>query len=326
MLIRQLEYLIALAREKHFGRAATACWVSQPALSEAIRNLETEFGVPIVRRRRRYDGLTPEGERLLAWAHRVLAERDEIITDFGSNDGRLKGQLRIGAIPTALPPLPIISGALLSAQPDVTLMVTSLTSSNIVRQLQEFELDIGLTYIDRVESHDLQFIPLYIEHYLLLTPAQLSPTIDHRHATWAHAATLPLCLLTPDMQNRRILDAQFQAGGSKVVPRLETSSLSLLSAHIRTGTWASVLPQSWLQLFALPPGVRLHRLPDPEMPSVVGFMVPARKPLPATVEALLNVVSSLDLQTTLDSAMTQVLVSNQIRSNSAKDNEPDGHI
>ncbi|MFF3407182.1 LysR family transcriptional regulator [Streptomyces sp. NPDC002742] len=103
MLLRQLEYLVALARERHFARAAAACFVSQPSLSAAIRRLEHELDVPIVRRGRRYEGLTPEGEVVLAWAHRILAERDALRQELSALRGGLTGTLRLGIVPTALP-------------------------------------------------------------------------------------------------------------------------------------------------------------------------------------------------------------------------------
>ena len=79
--IRQLEYLLALARERHFGRAASACHVSQPTLSVAIRKLEHELDVVIVLRGQRFEGFTPEGQRVVTWAHRILAERNELLAD-----------------------------------------------------------------------------------------------------------------------------------------------------------------------------------------------------------------------------------------------------
>src|SRR5258707_2384215 len=79
ILIRQLEYLVALARERHFGRAAALCHVSQPTLSGAIGKLETNLGVMIVLRGRRFEGFTDEGTRIVAWAHRILAERDTLL-------------------------------------------------------------------------------------------------------------------------------------------------------------------------------------------------------------------------------------------------------
>ena len=79
MSIQQLEYLVALARERHFGRAAAACHVSQPTLSVAIRKLEHELDVVIVLRGQRFEGFTAEGQRVITWAHRILAERSELL-------------------------------------------------------------------------------------------------------------------------------------------------------------------------------------------------------------------------------------------------------
>lgn len=84
MLLRELEYLAALARERHFARAAAACHVSQPSLSAAIRRLEHDLGVPIVQRGRRFAGLTPEGERVLRWAHRILADAEALRQDLSA--------------------------------------------------------------------------------------------------------------------------------------------------------------------------------------------------------------------------------------------------
>ncbi len=75
-MIQHLAYLAALAREGHFGRAAASCHVSQPTLSAGIRRLEAEFGVSLVQRGQRFEGLTPEGERVLVWAHQILADVD----------------------------------------------------------------------------------------------------------------------------------------------------------------------------------------------------------------------------------------------------------
>ena len=103
MFSRQLEYLVALDRERHFGRAAASCHVSQPALSEAIRSLERELGVPLVRRGRRFEGLTPEGERVLTWAQRAVANLRGLEQEVSRLREGLVGTLRLGAIPTSLP-------------------------------------------------------------------------------------------------------------------------------------------------------------------------------------------------------------------------------
>jgi DNA-binding transcriptional LysR family regulator len=103
MIIRQLIYLDALARERHFRRAADACHVSQPTLSTAIAQLEEELGVLIVERGRRFQGLTKEGEVVLAHARRILAEADLLKESIAELKNGVSGRIRLGAIPTALP-------------------------------------------------------------------------------------------------------------------------------------------------------------------------------------------------------------------------------
>ena len=98
VLMQQLEYLVLLARERHFGRAATSCNVSQPTLSVAIRRLESELGVVIVLRGHRLKGFTAEGGRVVTWAHRILAERDEMLADVARMRGRLHAKARLGSI------------------------------------------------------------------------------------------------------------------------------------------------------------------------------------------------------------------------------------
>src|SRR5262245_59397553 len=106
MDIRQLQYLVALAREKHFTRAAQACHVSQPTLSGRIRQLEQELGVPIVERGQRFHGFTPDGERVLRWAQTILenwASLQHEIESLRNTSGTLSGHLSVGVIPSALP-------------------------------------------------------------------------------------------------------------------------------------------------------------------------------------------------------------------------------
>ncbi len=125
---RQLEYLVALARENHFARAAAACWVSQPTLSDGIRSLEAELGVAIVLRGHRYEGLTPEGERLLAFAQRVLHDRDQMVSELRPPGDSLVGRIRLGAIPTSMPPLPLLTTPFRERNPGVDLTVLSLSA------------------------------------------------------------------------------------------------------------------------------------------------------------------------------------------------------
>src|ERR1700753_3166549 len=171
MVLRQLEYLVALAREKHFGRAADACHVSQPTLSAAIRLLEDDLGAPIVERGHRYVGLTSQGQVALDHAHRILAEVENLRRGLEEIDKGLTGRLRIGVIPTALPIVPQRSVPFFGRCPGVTVAVFSMNSQEIDRGIEEFELDVGLTYLDAEPIAHVKAKPVCVEEYLFLTPA-----------------------------------------------------------------------------------------------------------------------------------------------------------
>lgn len=298
MLLRQLEYLTTLARERHFARAADACYVSQPAMSAAIHKLEAELHVQIVQRGNRFIGFTPEGERILQWAYRILAERDALIDDVGTMREGLSGRLRIGSIPTALCVVPILTSLLCEAQPNVRIMVTSQTSIEIQRGLSQYGLDAGVTYIDNEPLANVRTVPLYPEQYLLL--ADENQLAGRTTATWPLAAELPLCLLTEDMQNRRILNSVFEQAQVRPQPAVETDSISALYSHVKEGPWATVLPHTWLLRFGIPDGMRAVPLTEPEIRKTIGIVLHERDPEPILAKALIDTAQRIDLQSILD--------------------------
>jgi len=299
MLLRQLEYLSALAREGHFGRAALACHVSQPALSAGIRRLETELGVQIVQRGHRFEGLTPEGKKVLMWAHRILAEQDALRHDLSSMRVGLSGVLRVGAIPTALTVASLLTTPLCEKHPLVRVSLESLSSREIVQRLGEFDIDIGMTYVDGEPLGSVRVVPLYRERYLLLTPAD-GEFAERDSVGWAEAATTPLCLLSAVMQNRRILDRNFAEAGVTVTPSIESDTVSALYAHVATRRWSSVIAHAWLYLFGVPEGMRVVPLERPRRSHQIGLVLADRDPQPMLASALLDIAHRADLQTDLD--------------------------
>ncbi|MCF6471825.1 LysR family transcriptional regulator [Nonomuraea sp. MG754425] len=301
MLLRQLEYLVALARERHFARAAAACHVSQPSLSAAIRKLERELDVPLVRRGQRFAGLTPEGERVLLWAHRILADTDALRQDLSRMRGGLSGTLRMGAIPTALTAASLLTTPFCERYPHVRVLLTSLSSREIARRLGDFEIDMAMTYLDDEREHlgEVRVSPLYEERYLLLTPAD-GELADRRTARWAEVAALPLCLLAPEMRNRRILDANFRAAGAVAVPAIETDTVSALFAHVATQRWSSVIAHAWLHMFGVPDGMRVVRLERPAREPRVGLVVAGTGPESVLARAVLDIARDLDLREVFD--------------------------
>ena len=301
MIVRHLEYLATLTREQHFGRAAAACHVSQPTLSAGIRRLEEELGFPIVRRSRRYEGLTPEGERVLEWALRILSDVNGMHAEVEAMQGGLSGRLRIGAIPTSLSSVSLLTTPLCGRHPGITVSVQSLNSRQIERGLHAFELELGLTYLDSEPLTGVRALPLYAERYMLLTPAD-GPFAGQATVRWADAAHAPLCLLTDDMQNRRIVNGIFHEAGAAPRPTIETNSISTLYAHVRDGGWSSVIAHAWLHLFDVPDELRAIPLVDPVETRSIGLVVLDRDPEPLLARALLEIASTLDLESRLDLA------------------------
>jgi len=286
MIIRQLVYLDALAREKHFRRAAEACHVSQPTLSAAIAQIEEELGVLIVERGRRFQGFTKEGEVVLAHARRILAEAEVMKDSIAELREGVSGRIRLGAIPTALPMIAHITAPFSDRYPAVSLTVLSLTSQEIQEGIDNFELDVGLTYLDNEPLDRVISKPIYQEAYVLLTRED-GPFGDRDTITWVEAAEQKLCLLTSDMQNRRIIDGIFRSVGTAPRPVIETNSIFNLCSHAGIQGVASIVSLQLLEFFGVPLGTRALSLVEPEAQRTIGLIVADRQPVAPLARNLL---------------------------------------
>jgi DNA-binding transcriptional LysR family regulator len=287
MDIRQLQYLVALAREKHFTRAAQACHVTQPTLSGRIRQLEQELGVPIVARGQRFHGFTADGERVLKWAHAILdnwGSLQQEIETLRNTSGSLAGRLSVGVIPTALPMAGLITRAIRERHPDVELTVLSQSSIDILRSLEEFSIDVGLTYLDNEPIEGMRSEAIYMERYCLLLRAD-HPMASAAAISWTEAAREPLCLLTPDMQNRRIIDRAFRAVNCAPAPRLETNSVINLCANVHLMGLATIIPEYFLEVMGPISDVRAVPLTEPFVEHSVGLVAVDRDPISPLVLA-----------------------------------------
>ncbi len=292
MVIRQLAYLVALARERHFGRAAAVCNVTQPTLSAGIRHLEAELGVPLVERSQRFQGLTAEGERVLTWAQRIIADSESMVQDLATAKAGLAGRLRIGVIPTVLPAVSRLTRPFAVRHPAVQVIVHSMSSIEIQQGLDDFEIELGLTYLDNEPLSNVRAQPLYRERYVLLMPAGAALAARPR-VTWTEAATVPLALLTPNMQNRRIVDAAFRRVGAETHADIEANSLVSLVAHVQGGPWSSVLPQALIDVLGVPAGCRAAPLVEPEITHMIGLVIADREPAAPAARAFVSGAASL---------------------------------
>jgi DNA-binding transcriptional LysR family regulator len=288
MDIRQLQYLAALAREKHFTRAAHACNVTQPTLSGRIRQLEQELGVPLLERGQRYIGLTPEGERVLKWAHSILDGWQSLQMELASIKGKtgsLVGRLVLGVIPSALPKASFLTRAMNAAHPAVDFTILSHSSEEIIRALNDFSIDAGITYLDNEPVEGLMQAELYRENYCLFVAAE-HELASRTSVTWFEAAQQPLCLLTPNMQNRRIIDRAFAAAKVRPTPRLETNSIMNVISSVRSMNLCSILPDYFKNALGALEGVVAVPLSEPTVSHKVGLVAVDREPLSPLIAAL----------------------------------------
>ena len=300
-MIDKLDYLLALSREQHFGRAAETCNVTQQTLSAGVKQLENRFGVQLVLRGSRFLGFTPEGERVLTWARRIVGDARAMQEDVATLKRGLSGRLRIAAIPTALPMVAALTTPYRTRHPDVRFSIESTTSTDIFQLLEDLEADAGLTYLDNEPTGRVVSVPLYTEHYRLLTAAG-GPYDDRRSVTWAEAGRIPLCLLTPNMQNRRIIDQQIRESGADPAATLESNSMIVLLTHVRTLRWASIMPEILVDALGPMDGVRAIPITAPDLEHTIGLVAPRREPSTPIVTAL--VAAARSLARTLDPALS----------------------
>ncbi len=286
-MIDKLELLLALARERHFGKAAEACGVSQPSLSAAVKSLEEQLGVLIVERGSRFHGFTPEGERVLDWARRIVGDARTMRQEIEGLKKGLTGTLRLGVIPTALPFAPELTMPFMARHSGVNMTVVTLPSDAILSQLENLELDAGITYIDTEPLQRFQTLPLYEERYALLVSPD-SALAQRDSITWSEAGQLPLCLLTGDMQNRRIIDRHFHEAGARGLPVFESNSMTMLHVHVRAGDLSTIAALGAGDRFEPPMQLKAIRLTDPAVSHQIGLVLTNREPHPPHVAAFVT--------------------------------------
>jgi DNA-binding transcriptional LysR family regulator len=286
-LIDKLGFLLALAREKHFGRAAESCGVTQPTLSAGVKQVEEAFGVLLVNRGSRFQGFTAEGERVLDWARRIVGDARAMREEVHALKYGLAGRLRIAAIPTALAMVETLTTPFRTRHPAVQFSILSRTSMEILAHLDNLEIDAGLTYLDNEPLGRVTAVALYQERYRLLVAAD-APLGNRDTVTWKEVAQVPLCLLTPDMQNRRIIERLLRDTGESPNIALESDSMILLYSHVRTGRWASVMPARLATSLGLTETKSLRAIPiaGPEASHTIGLVAPAREPMTPLTAAL----------------------------------------
>jgi len=276
LTIKHLRYFDALARHRHFGRAAEASAISQPALSLQIKELEAILGAPLAERGPRQIRLTALGEDFAVRARDILRRMDELGQLARATTGPLSGRLRLGVIPTVAPYfLPQLMRNLVSLFPGLDLRPREAVTPKLVRDLAEGRLDLAVVALP-VSEPSFEETPLFDEEFLLV-----------RHQSAAHLP-VPALVDLPDMPLLLLEEGHCFRDQAiafcKLPPRLtgeimEGSSLSTLVQMVGAGIGVTLIPEMARKVETRSAPVVLHRLPEPRPKRTIGLVWRRSNPL-----------------------------------------------
>jgi DNA-binding transcriptional LysR family regulator len=295
MFIRQFQYLVAVAEERHFGRAAQRCNVTQPSLSSGIKQLEFELGVPIFLRGRgqRFHGLTAEGERVAIWSRAVLAHCDAMRKEVAIMKKDLTGDLRLGAMPSMSPVLPTLLKTFRDRFPGVRVDVQFIGNEAMKLGLNNFALDVALTYLDKADLGRKNTLSIYTEQLSLLVPDR--PEFQKRKTiTWREAAQLPLAMLRRSMHERRFVDQVFKTVGCSPEARVESESILHLMFQVQFSDLCTIIPSHFAHAPGLHQGTRVLSLVDPVVSQEVGLFWAEGEIVLPMAKAFVSIVQQLN--------------------------------
>ena len=295
MLIRHLSYFVTLAREKHYARAAQACNIAQPTLSAAIRKLEDDLQVHLVVRGHRFVGLTADGEKVLEWGQRILADYASLKEGLSGSHRGLTGALRLGVIPAAMPAVSLLTTRFSAAHPVVSIDIQSMTSRAIQHGVDSFEIDAGLTYLDNEPLENVRRLPLYRERYVFIT-RRGARYAERSTIRWAEAVQERLCLLSEDMQNRRIINRIAASAGLGIDAAVASNSFLAIWSHLALGGWSSIVPHTFSHVFGRRADLVTLELIDPVESNAIGLVLPDRDPLSPIAAALMSIALKVDFE------------------------------
>lgn len=286
-MLDKLEMFIALAKAEHFGKAADSLGITQPTLSTGIKNLEEQLGIMLVFRGSRFGGLTPEGQAALVWARRIVSDTRQLKDEMRIKKHGLAGQLRVAVIPTALTWAAKLSARFSQKHPKVRFTLLSRTSIEILSMMDNLNIDVGITYLDNEPTGRVSTEPLYREQYMLIC-SESSPFANRSSVGWKELESEKLCLLTPDNQNRRIINRHFKDAGATPDAWIESNSTVVLVANVEDNNWLTVLPFELAEFLTRGKPLKLVPMTGTTIGPSVGLVAPYREPHSPILQALLS--------------------------------------
>ena len=287
LTLRQLRYFEALARNGHFGRAAEACAVSQPALSLQIRDLEESLGAALFERSPRQVRLTRFGEEFAPRVREILRAVDELTDVARASQSWLSGRLRIGVIPTVAPYLlPTIVGNLNRLHPGLDIHVRETQTAKLLRELSEGRLDTAIVALP-VSEPALTEVPLFVEEFLLVRPAE-DATKPVPNADMLKEMRLLLLEEGHCFRDQALAFCNMASSLPREV--LEGSSLSTLVQMVGAGIGVTFIPEMAAVVETRSAAVSLARFADPQPRRTIGMIWRRTSPLAGQLQHIAEVV------------------------------------
>ncbi|HTJ64610.1 MAG TPA: LysR substrate-binding domain-containing protein [Alphaproteobacteria bacterium] len=285
--LRQLRYFEALARHGHFGRAAEASAISQPALSMQIKELEETLGAVLIERGARQVRLTKFGEEAALRVRDILHAVDELGDHARASRDRLAGRLRIGMIPTIAPYLlPAVIGRLTEDYPELDIHVREAMTSKLIQELTEGRLDTAIVALP-VSEPSLTERPLLTENFLLVRPAAEAgtpvPTADALRDTRLLLLEEGHCF-----RDQALAFCKMQTSPSR--DSLDANSLSTLVQMVSAGLGVTLIPEMAVPLETREARVSVARFQDPQPARTIGMVWRKASPLAAQMLQLSELV------------------------------------
>ena len=292
LTMKHLRYFDSLARHGHFGRAAEACAISQPALSLQMKELEDILGTPLIERGSRQISLTPLGESFAARARDVLRAVDELAQLGQAAKGALTGQLRIGVIPTVAPYLlPGIVQALTARYPDLDLRPREAVTRRLIDDLTEGRLDAAIVALP-VSEPGLSEVPLFAEEFLLVRPRK---DAGKPVPSSEMLREMRLLLLEEGHCFRDQALSFCKMSPSVARDMMEGSSLSTLVQMVGAGIGVTLIPQMAVAIEASSAPVTVARLAAPRPSRMIGMVWRKTNPLAAQLAEAASAVRAAAL-------------------------------
>jgi len=286
--LKQLRAFVAVARTQSFTEACAQVYLSQPALSIAIKNLEEEVGGSLFSRTTRAIALTPEGEEFYPVAQKLIHDWDAALDDLQQRFALNRGRVVLATMPSfASSLLPEIIGDYRSLYPNVSVTINDVIAEDVVDMVRNGVVEVGITF-DPGRSDDLAFAPLFDDRFVAVIHPH-HPLAERSSVPWQELLKDDFIALQRPSSIRLLIENKLRQLGMQVAPEFETHQLATIGRMVATGLGVSAVPSLCIQQMR-ELGAECRELDTPVMSRPVGIVTRKRYPLSTAAQSLVDII------------------------------------